>query len=120
MATAIGALAQREDLIWQAGATFTRSVTYSVSGSPVDLIDVAVKMELRDRPGGTVLVTLSLAGGEIVISAPATGQMQITAIPSLSDDLVNNASYDLKITYPDGSVDRIMDGRVQLSPAVTE
>lgn len=118
MATAIGALAKREDLIWQAGATFRLLVTYTVSGSAVDLTGVAVKLEIRDRPGGTVLITLSTPG-EIVISAPLTGEMQIDAPPSLSDDLVNDAVYDMKITYSDGSVDRIMDGRVQLSPAVT-
>ena len=59
---------------------------------------------------GTVLITLTPA--------------QTTAIPvaatATPDRKLTQYIYDIQVTKPDGSVDRILEGAVEVSPEVTK
>lgn len=116
MATAIGAEAGRQDFIWQVGVTFKHLITYKSGGVAVDMTGATAKMEVRDRSGGTLLVTPTAT-----IQSPETdGQILLEATPAQTASLEQDAVYDLKLTYPAADADRILEGRIQLSPAITE
>jgi len=74
---------------------------------PVDLAGAEVRMQIRDAPGGTVLMTLDLAGAGTIsreISASATAALEWSA-----------AVYDVDVTYPDGTVHRYYSGPITVS-----
>jgi hypothetical protein len=92
--------------------------------TPVDLSGYTAKMEIKDRVGGTVLLTL----GSEVVDDP---QQRITLdnanhTINLSINATDTAAltwtkgvYDLELTGPTGAVTRIFTGSVSVSKEVT-
>ncbi|UCP00107.1 hypothetical protein LF844_09925 [Metapseudomonas lalkuanensis] len=85
--------------------------------APVDLTGCSARMQIRDKPGGALLLELSTGAGLTLepagtlrreISAAQTGALSFTA-----------AVYDLELTFADGTVQRWAEGPVTLSPQVT-
>tara|TARA_R100000808_G_scaffold24799_1_gene58414 strand:+ start:3066 stop:3416 length:351 start_codon:yes stop_codon:yes gene_type:complete len=101
---------------WQFGLTIQ-----DPAGSPVDLTAATAKMEIRSSPEGTLLETLSTAGGEITIPTPLTGEMtlELTAVQTSALDF-DTAQYDLVVTFPTGVSTRVIEGLCRLSEGVTE
>ena len=115
------------------GATVDFEIAYKdSSGNPIDLTGYQARMQLRPGPGSDVLyislssslavdgtgLNLSGSGG---LKPPTSGTIgvYISAVSSsqLSFDL---ASYDLELASSDGTVTRILEGKVKLSQEVTE
>jgi len=115
------------------GATVDFEIAYKdSSGNPIDLTGYQARMQLRPSPGSDVLyinlssslaadgtgLNLSGSGG---LKPPTSGAIgvYISAISSsqLSFDL---ASYDLELASSDGTVTRLLEGKVKLSQEVTE
>ena len=115
MASALGVQAGRFDLLWQPGANLKLEFVFKDEGTPVDLTGASVVCEVRDAPGETLLVSLtsSIAVGTV------DGLLSLNAPPTLTDDLLQTAVWDLKVVYPDASADRILTGRVILDPQVS-
>lgn len=70
-------------------------------------------MQIRDAPGGTVLMTLELGSGLDLVGA-GTISREISA----SDTAVlmwSSAVYDVDVTYPDGTVHRYYSGPITVS-----
>lgn len=115
MATAIGVIPGRHDLDWTPGASLRRVFTYKVDGVAVDVTGLTVVCQVRDAPGGTLLVDLTSS----ITVGNTDGKLTLDAIPTLTDDLLQQAVWDLKLVYGDASVDRLLEGRVILDPAVS-
>lgn len=85
---------------------------------PVILDGCSIRMQIKDKIGGTVLFELSTANGRIEIVRPGTIRRTIDA-----DDTAGFAwsrgVYDLEVTYPDGTVQRYLQGSVTVSKEVT-
>ena len=115
------------------GSTVDFEIAYKdSSGNPIDLTGYQARMQLRPGPGSDVLyislssslnadgtgLNLSGSGG---LKPPTSGAIgvYISAVSSsqLSFDL---ASYDLELASSDGTVTRILEGKVKLSQEVTE
>jgi hypothetical protein len=115
------------------GATVDFEIAYKdSSGNPIDLTGYQARMQLRPGPGSNTLyislssslaadgtgLNLSGSGG---LKPPTSGTIgvYISAVSSsqLSFDL---ASYDLELASSDGTVTRILEGKVKLSQEVTE
>jgi hypothetical protein len=80
---------------------------------PADLTSVLVKAEIRDQPGGTTVIPLT-----ITIQLPNT----ITAVldAAASARLPLSGAWDLQLTYPDGEVATILAGQVAVTADITD
>ena len=115
------------------GATVDFEIAYKDSnGNPINLTGYQARMQLRPSPGSNTLyislssslaadgtgLNLSGSGG---LKPPTSGTIgvYISAVSSsqLSFDL---ASYDLELASSDGTVTRILEGKVKLSQEITE
>lgn len=104
------------------GASWTRAwVIEAPGGTPVDLTEVgySAKADVRARrsaPG--VLYTWSSDTANCDLTA--TGKIILTLEPAETADwLFKSAVWDLELTHPDGSVDRIDSGVLTVSQEVT-
>ncbi|MBG6395190.1 hypothetical protein I5I41_32050, partial [Pseudomonas aeruginosa] len=80
---------------------------------PVDLAGAEVRMQIRDAPGGTVLMTLALGSGlEIVGAGTISREISASATAALE---WSAAVYDVDVTYPDGTVHRYYSGPISVS-----
>lgn len=82
--------------------------------TPVDLTDVTAKAEIRDRPGGTLLLALSPAitlPNEVVVDLSREDSLKLVR---------RNGRWDLQLTLDDGTVTTVVAGHVFVTLAVTE
>ncbi len=111
------------------GATFTRVFTLytgALTDPPVDLANVtAIKMQVKNKVGGTLILEASTTNGRITIGSPTTlGQFTIT-IPETIMEAATPCSathphvYDIKVTFQDGSVLRYFEGFFEIKAGVT-
>ncbi|ENQ7722370.1 hypothetical protein R5H17_010390 [Pseudomonas aeruginosa] len=80
---------------------------------PVDLAGAEVRMQIREAPGGTVLMTLALGSG-LDLAGAGTISREISA-SATSELMWSSAVYDLDVTYPDGTVHRYYSGPISVS-----
>ncbi len=86
---------------------------------PVDLTGAKARMQVRDAPGGAVLLELSSdSGGGLVIQATGTILREVSA-PDTAALTWTKGVYDLEVEYPDGTVHRYFEGPVTVSLEVT-
>ncbi|WP_330114929.1 hypothetical protein SA496_01280 [Pseudomonas sp. JS3066] len=87
--------------------------------APVDLTGCSARMQIRDMPGGQLLLELGTAPGQGLTLEPAgTLRREITAAQTGALNFTA-AVYDLELTFADGTVQRWAEGTVSLSPQVT-
>jgi len=91
--------------------------------TPVNLAGYIAKMEIKDRVGGTVLMTLSSNLGDNRILLDPSGNtitLNIAAADTVSSLLTwTKGVYDLEMTGPSGAVTRIFTGNIAVSKEVT-
>lgn len=85
---------------------------------PVDLTGATARMQIRDKPGGALLLELSTAAGGLAITGAGTIERTLSAAITAAITWCD-AVYDLEVTYPDGTVHRYFEGSVSVSPEVT-
>jgi len=115
------------------GATFRLSMKWETGTgtvvTPVNLTGITFTMMVRRRYAnkeGSTPPILSLTSaaatslGSITITNAATGALQVT-ITDEGTVLLTQTEYvyDLEAHHPDGSVTRLLNGRVLVSPEVT-
>jgi hypothetical protein len=86
--------------------------------TPVDMIGMSARMQVKDRIGGTSLLTLTSAGGAITIN-PATYTITIRIPPTVTDGLTwTTGVYDLEM-YNGADVFLLCFGTVSVEREVT-
>lgn len=85
---------------------------------PVDLTGATARMQVRDKPGGTLLLELSTPNGGLAITGPGTIERTLSATESAGITWLGGV-YDLEVTYADGTVHRYFEGPVTVSLEVT-
>lgn len=115
-------MAGKQNLKIEQGATFRQMFTWKAGkpAVPVDLTGCTARMQIRADVTAAVPyvslttenngITLGGAAGTILILISATD----TALMSWTSGV-----YDLEIQFGDGTVRRLVEGRVQVSPEVT-
>jgi len=85
---------------------------------PVDLAGATARMQIRDKPGGALLLELSTTAGGLTITGPGTIERTLSASATAAITWTA-AVYDLEVEYPDGTVHRYVCGDVTVSREVT-
>ena len=85
---------------------------------PVDLTGATARMQIRDKPGGTLQLELSTTNGGLAITGPGTIERTLSATDSAGITWLGGV-YDLEVTYADGTVHRYFEGPVTVSLEVT-
>jgi hypothetical protein len=120
------------DLYIEQGATFRFSMVYGhqdgtvdVNGNPnvvpYDLTNAKLRMQIRQRRGGEVLVAATTTNGGIIVETPSSGRFTMILTDEVTDSLtIKRAMYDLECQWPSGEVSRVLQGKVTISPAITQ
>lgn len=118
------------DLTLEQGATFTRKLTFKdQSNAAVDLTGQTFRGSIRRIATDTkviaqftfVLSNQTTNTGEVTMSLPAatSAGIKLTA----QDSAVRSAelfAYDVERVFLDGSVERVLQGTIAISPEVTK
>lgn len=99
--------------------------TYTSGGflayrTPQSLSGYTARMTIKDKVGGTQLFRLDTSNGRISVNdTQKTITLLVTAIDTAAITTWRNGVYDLELVAGDGTVTRLMDGSVCVSPEVT-
>lgn len=85
---------------------------------PVDLTGATARMQIRAGLGGAVLLELTTENDGLAITAPGTITRTLSATQTAALAWTD-AVYDLEVQYPDGTVQRYLQGAVTVSREVT-
>ncbi|MCY1464679.1 hypothetical protein D9M71_827400 [compost metagenome] len=81
---------------------------------PVDLTDCSARMQIRDKPGGAVLLELTDGVG-LTLEPAGTLRREITAEQTAGLP-VGELFHELEVTFADDSVQRWASGPVKVEP----
>lgn len=98
-----------EDCTYDVTATWKNS-----SGGLINLTGATAKMEIRDKPGGTIKTSLTESSG--ITLGGVNGTIQIKFVPAYFGQFV----YDLIVTLSSGDIERVLEGEVIVDRTVTE
>lgn len=85
---------------------------------PVDLAGATARMQVRAGIGGALLLELTTENGGLAITGPGTLTRTLSAAQTAALTWTEGV-YDLEIEYPDGTVQRYLQGAVTVSREVT-
>ncbi len=85
---------------------------------PVDLTGATARMQIRAQLGGAVLLELTTENGALAITGLGTITRTLSAAQTAALTWTE-AVYDLEVQYPDGTVQRYLQGAVTVSREVT-
>lgn len=87
--------------------------------TPQDLTDYIARLTIKDRVGGTVLLALTSAAGDIVIDNTAKTITITISATDTADFTWSKGVYDLEMESDTGVVTALMAGTVSVSTEVT-
>jgi hypothetical protein len=106
------------------GATFSKLVTWKTGPAllavPVDITGCTARMHARGKiADAATLLDLTTANGGIVLGG-AAGTVEIKLTDEQTAAITWAAAvYDLEIEFADGTVRRLLQGSISVSPEVT-
>lgn len=115
------------NLYIEQGANFTLAFTWYPSDpsavpppAPNDLTGATGRMQIRTKQGGAILLNATTENGKIVLGG-AAGTVAIELSGADTEAIaVKSALYDLEITMASGADFRLLQGRVTVSPNITQ
>lgn len=112
----------RLDITIYQGATFKRIIRLKNSAmAEIDLTGSTARMQIRQAiTDATPLIELTAANDRATITDAANGEITLWIADEDTAELdFFKGVYDLEIEYSDGTVDRVLEGKVKLSKEVT-
>ena len=112
--------AATHNIVIEKGATLKLPLRLKDSlGVALNLTGYSGRMQVRESLDNPLpALNLTTAGGHITVDAQ--GLLYVKASAALTDALTITAGvYDLELEAPNGDVDRLLEGRVRIKPAVT-
>jgi hypothetical protein len=109
------------DITIEQGATFRLNLVWrDADNNPVDLTGYVARMQVRaSYSDSAVQLNLTTQNGAIVLGG-ALGTIAVTGAATVTDDIPIRAGvYDLELEAADGTVTRLVQGKVRISPEVT-
>jgi len=102
-----------------AGATYQLTVTWKDSnGNPINLTGYTARMKMKNKHGGTTLVSLTEADG--LTLGGALGTILVTISDTLTATLSGSGVYDLEVESSGGVTTRVVEGSWVAKPEVTD
>lgn len=105
------------------GATFRPKVRLRDSQqNPIDLTGATVRMHVKmSYTSSAIFLALTEENGRALVTDPVNGEISLYVSAEDTAELAfRSGVYDLEVEYVDGTVDRILQGKVKLSPEVTK
>lgn len=87
--------------------------------SPHELGGYTARMAIKDKVGGTVLLTLTTENGGIAIDAAAQTIMLTISAVATAGFTWKTGVYDLEMVSPTAVVEALLSGKVTVTPEVT-
>jgi hypothetical protein len=119
--------AAKRNLYIEQGATFNLAFTWNEGtsdaiGAPVDLTGCKARMQVRAKQQSPVIVDASSdSESPAILLGGDTGTIEVTLTAEMTDLLsVKSGLYDLEVEFPDGTVYRLLEGSVTVSPNITQ
>lgn len=109
--------AGKYNILIQQGSTFFKQIVLRGNDSvPVDLTGATIMSQVRETYDSvTPLATMVTA-----IPTPANGTFTLTIADTVTAAMdFTTGVYDVEVHYADGSVDRVLEGKVVFSKEVT-
>jgi FlaG/FlaF family flagellin (archaellin) len=108
------------DFLIPKGSTFSRILTWKVSGSPVNLTNYTARMQARTSAiSGTAVIDMTTANSKITLGGTAgTITLNLSAAETAAITQTSLA-YDLELVSAGGVVTRLVEGQIVLTPEVT-
>jgi len=108
------------DFLMPKGSTFSRTLTWKVSGSAVNLTNYTARMQARtSHISGTVVLDLTTANSKITLGGTA-GTITLTLSATDTAAITQSSlAYDLELVSAGGVVTRLVEGQIVLTPEVT-
>lgn len=104
------------------GATFTRDIVYTdKNGTAIDLTGSTITMHVRENvdSSDTLLVASTGSDSRISLTNATAGKFRINVSAADTSALsFRRAVYQIEIEYSDSTVDRILQGNINLSKEV--
>ena len=107
--------AAKSNMVIEQSATFRLRLVYrDHNKKPINLAGFSAHMSVRDV-NGVLLSDLTVANGKVVMGG-VTGAIDLH-IPSTETALLSfvTALYDIALILPDGTIDRLLEGKMLLS-----
>jgi hypothetical protein len=105
------------------GATLRKVFVWKgADDAPISLAGWTARMQVRDKPGGSVLLTSDVANGDITLEpAGATGEIHLRVGADKTNTITKSGFYDIELvaTADATEVRRLIGGRAILSKQVT-
>lgn len=128
--------AKTMDLLIEQGATFDLTFTWAdtvtengtTTNVPKNLTGCTARMQVRAGYGKDVLLEATTANGRIILDADGEVHILLPEVVTDTAPIVitptgtkvrRRAVYDLEVQWPDGRVDRVLEGKVTFSPNIT-
>jgi hypothetical protein len=110
----------RVNFVCPQGSTFQRTLTYKIDNVPVNLTGYSAKLQIREKHFSKNYVAfLNTTNGGISITASA-GQINLLISASTSSAFIpGDYVYDLELVSFSGIVDRLIEGKFNITPEVT-
>lgn len=96
-----------------------RSGGYLVYFTPVTLTGFVGRMTIRDRIGGTVLVSLTTANGGVVVDAASKTILLVITAAATAAFAWSKGVYDLEMESAGGVVTALLSGAITVTKEVT-
>lgn len=109
------------DLLIEQGSEFEQILEWKdVDGTEIDLTGFKAEMHVRSRKDSKdIILELTSENGRIVLGG-LTGQITLVIPSSITSAIEwSEAVYDLKLISPGDKVERLLEGKVIVSEAVT-
>lgn len=108
------------DFLMPKGSTFSRTLTWKVNGSAVNLTSYTARMQARtSHISNTVVLDLTTANSKITLGGTA-GTVTLTLSAADTAAITQTSlAYDLELVSAGGVVTRLVEGQIVLTPEVT-
>lgn len=107
------------DIVIKAGATFRLTLKYKDGdGTPIDLTGRTAKADIRKTAGGALIH--SIQNADITMNASGDIVAVISAAVTKTLAPCRDAEYDLFVLGPGAEVEKILRGRVEIEPSITQ
>lgn len=110
--------AAKLNLTVEQGTTYSKRLVWKDKNRrPINIVGWSARMHIRKTVADSVVILeLTSANGRIAFPAAGAIEIRLTAAETAA---LQPGVYDLEMVAPDGSVTRLVEGKVIVSPEVT-
>ena len=107
------------NLICPQGSTFSKSLTYEIGNIPVNLGGYSARLQVRKTHSSkNPVIDINTNNGGITVDENGVIAFIVSATET-SEIPAGNYVYDLEIISTDGSIQRLVEGKFEITPEVT-